>query len=277
MEIICAYCTKIPADGKNYHCAKMEFIQQIRGFFDAAPFAERDIDLHSITCGMGKNMVSWVEGVEAMKDFPVFTTEYGVASLVLKQIPYQGAAYITLQDSLEPEKLLEECVGFCRVCGAEAVYATGHEILEQYPLFTAMWEMRCPWESIPDTDAGLFPVVESTLEQWRNIYNEKVRNVPNGAWMTQADGKKMLETGDGYFVHRDGRLLGIGRAAGDTIDWVASVKPGAGRDVVLALAHAIMDETVKLTVAEENEKAVKLYKSLGFIKSKEISRWYCTD
>ena len=42
-----------------------------------------------------------------MKDFPVFTTEYGVASLILKEIPYQGTAYITLQDSLEPEKLLE--------------------------------------------------------------------------------------------------------------------------------------------------------------------------
>ena len=209
-----------------------------------------------------------------MKDFPVFTTEYGVASLILKEIPYQGTAYITLQDSLEPEKLLEECVSFCRVCGGEAVFATGHEILEGYPLYTAMWEMRCPWESIPDTDAGLFPVVEDTLEQWRSIYNEKVRRVPNGAWMTQADGRKMLAEGDGYFIHRDGQLLGIGRAAGDTIDWVASVRPGAGRDVVAALNHAVMADAVKLTVASENTKAVALYESLGFVRTRELSRWY---
>lgn len=209
-----------------------------------------------------------------MKDLPVFTTEYGVASLILKEIPYQGAAYITLQDSLEPEKLLEECVSFCRVCGAEAVYATGHEILERYPMYTAMWEMRCPWESIPDTDAGLFPVVESTLEQWRGIYNEKVRQIPNGAWMTQADGRKMLKEGDGYFVHRDGALLGIGRAAGDTIDWVASVHPGAGQDVVAALNHAVIADAVKLTVASVNTKAVALYESLGFVRAREISRWY---
>ena len=209
-----------------------------------------------------------------MKDFPVFTTEYGVASLVLKEIPYQGAAYITLRDSLEPEKLLEECVSFCRVCGAEAVYATGNEILEQYPLYTAMWEMRCPWESIPDTDAGLFPVVESTLEQWRGIYNEKVRKVPNGAWMTQSDGKKMLEDGDGYFIHRNGELLGIGRAAGDTIDWLAAVRPGAGRDVAAALNHAVIADAVKLMVASENKKAVALYERLGFIRVREISRWY---
>ena len=209
-----------------------------------------------------------------MKDFPVFTTEYGVASLILKEIPYQGTAYITLQDSLEPGKLLEECVAFCRVCGAEAVYATGHEILESYPLYTAMWEMRCPWESLPDTEAGLFPVVEETLEDWRPIYNEKVRRVPNGAWMTQSDAKKMLAAGDGYFIHRAGELLGIGRASGDTIDWVASIRPGAGRDVVAALNHAVMADAVKLTVASENRKAVALYESMGFIRSREISRWY---
>lgn len=209
-----------------------------------------------------------------MKDFPVFTTQYGVASLVLKQIPYQGAAYITLQDSMEPEKLLEECVAFCRVCGAEQIYATGHEVLEQYPLYTAMWEMRCPWESIPDTDAGLFPVVESTLDQWRQIYNDKVKKVPNGAWMPQADGEKMLADGDGYYIHRNEKLLGIGRAAGDTIDWVASVEPGAGRDVVAALNHAVIADTVKLTVASANHKAAALYESLGFVTTKEISRWY---
>lgn len=212
-----------------------------------------------------------------MKDFPAFTTEFGVASLVLKEVPYQGCAYIIIRSAQQPEELLAECVSFCRMCGAERIFATGHEILEKKPLYTVLLEMRCAVKSLPDTDAALFPVQEQTLEQWRQIYNQKVRRVPNGAWMTEADGKKMLERGDGYFVHRGGQLLGIGIAAGDTIDWVASVKPGAGRDVVLALAHAIMDETVKLTVAEENEKAVKLYESLGFIKSKEISRWYCAD
>lgn len=209
-----------------------------------------------------------------MRDFPVFTTEYGVASLVLKEIPYQGTAYVILRDSLEPEKLLKECVDFCRVCGAEEVYATGHEILEAYPFYTAMWEMRCMREVIPDTDAALWPVQEETLEQWRDIYNKKVRSVPNGAWMTQADGKAMLQKGDGYFIHRGQTLLGVGRVSGDQIDWVASVQPGAGRDVVCALAHAVTEDSATLTVASRNEKAVALYEGLGFLRAKEISRWY---
>lgn len=209
-----------------------------------------------------------------MRDIPVFTTEFGVASLVLKEIPYQAAAYITLQDSLEPEQLLRECVQFCRMCGAERIYATGHEILENRPLYTAMWELRRSLDGMPETDAALWPVQEQTLEQWREIYNNKVRRLPNGAWMTQADGKKMLEKEDGYFIHRDGQLLGIGRASGDRIDWVASVTAGAGGDVVCALAHALWCDTVTLTVASENKKALALYDALGFVKTKEISKWY---
>lgn len=209
-----------------------------------------------------------------MKDIPMFATEYGVASLVLKEIPYQQTAYITLQDSQEPEKLLEECVGFCRACGAEKIYATGHSVLESRPFYTAMWELRCAIDAIPDSDAALFPVQEQTLDRWRGIYNDKVKKVPNGAWMTQADGREMLKTGDGYFVHRNGKLLGIGRASGDRIDWVASVEPGAGRDVVCALAHALWADTATLTAASENPKALRLYESLGFLKVKELSRWY---
>ena len=209
-----------------------------------------------------------------MRDIPMFTTEYGVASLVLKEIPYQETAYIIIRDSLEPEELLEECRGFCRACGAEKIYATGHTILEKRPFLTAIWEMRRDTAGIPDTDTALWPVQEQTLAQWRDIYNQKVKTIPNGAWMSEVDGKAMLQKGDGYFVHRGGELLGIGRASVEVIDWVASVKPGAGRDVVCALAHALTGDVVTLTVASENQKAVRLYEGLGFLKTKEISRWY---
>ena len=152
---------------------------------------------------------SMVRG-EKMKDFPMFTTDFGVASLILKEVPYQGCAYIIIRDALQPEELLQECASFCRVCGAERIYATGHEILEEKPLYTALIEMRCAAASLPDTDAALFPVQERTLRQWLDIYNQKIVSVPNGAWMTDGDGQKMLERGDGYFIHRGGQLLGIG-------------------------------------------------------------------
>ena len=76
-----------------------------------------------------------------MNDIPMFTTEYGVASLVLKEIPYRKQAHIKLISTQEPEKLLRECVGFCCACGAEYISATGDACLEKYPLVTQMWMM----------------------------------------------------------------------------------------------------------------------------------------
>ena len=210
-----------------------------------------------------------------MKDFPVFTTEYGVASLILREIPYQGIAYVFIRDSLDPEKLLEECVSFCRMCGAETILAKGHDYLEKYPLYAILWEMRCEVSSLTQSDASLFPVQEKTLEEYRRIYNRKIGKVPCGAWMTEKDGKEMLEKGSGYFIHRNGSLLGIGMVDGNEIPWVASVQPGAGRDIVCALAGLSTDSTVTLTVASGNEKAIRLYEALGFVKTREISRVYC--
>ncbi len=209
-----------------------------------------------------------------MRDFPMFTTEYGVASLLLREIPYQETAYIRILDSREPEKLLAECVSFCRVCGAAHIFATGHDCLERYPLYTALWELRCPVESLPRTDAALFPVQEKTLPVWRGIYNEKVRKVPNGAWMTEADGERMLAQGDGYFIHRGDTLLGIGRAGGGEIRWVASTIPGGGREVVAALATLLTEDTATLIAASTNEKAMALYRTLGFLPTAEVTRWY---
>lgn len=209
-----------------------------------------------------------------MKDLPMFTTQYGVASLFLREIPYRSRAHIKIQSSLDPEKLLEECVAFCRMCGAEWIDAAGHDYLEKYPLITALWAMQCPREAIAETDACLFPVTDQTVQQWLNIYNERMADVPNAAYMDSRDGRDLLNTGDGYFVHRDGRLLGIGKAKDDFIDTVISVEPGAGETVLQALCSALQCETVRLWVASENHRAVRLYQRLGFVKTKELSRWH---
>ena len=209
-----------------------------------------------------------------MRDIPMFTSEYGVASLFLKEIPYRGRAHIKIQSSLDPEKLLEECVGFCRACGAEWIDAAGHEYLENYPLITSLSLMTRPLEGLPSMDGCLFPMTEATMQQWLDIYNERMANIPNAAFMDSRDGKELLQKGSAYFVHRDGTLLGIGVAAGDFIDTVIAVKPGAGETVVGALASILTEDTVRLMVADANTRAVKLYERLGFVKVKELSRWY---
>ena len=207
-----------------------------------------------------------------MKDLPMFTTEYGIASLILREVPYQQTAYIRLQSSDEPQKLLDECVKFCRMVGAEKILVKETEDID-YPFYTAIWRMSCPKDSLADTDAALWPVQEETVDAFKKIYNEKVSHVPNAAWMDADDEKQMLKDGEGYFVHRGKTLLGIGRVQGGEIRFLASVQPGAGVDVVKALAHAATEDTITIEVASANDKAVKLYENLGFIKIAELSRW----
>lgn len=209
-----------------------------------------------------------------MRDIPFFTTALGVASLTLSQIPYTGQAYIRIQDSAEPEEFLQECVSFCKAAGAETVFAAGHSVCERFPESAKLLSMKADKSTVGETDAMLFPVTEATLKQWADIYNSKVVNIPNGAWMTSRVAEQMLHDGDGYFVHKDGKLLGIGKASGGEITWVASVRPGAGANVVRALCHALAEETVSLVVASQNLKAMRLYERLGFLCTGVISTWY---
>lgn len=209
-----------------------------------------------------------------MRDFPVFTTENGAGSLVLKEIPYSGIAYVTVRDSSFPTNFLTECAEFCRAVGAKKVYASGHPALESFPFHTAIIRMTACMDLIPDTDACLFPVTEKTLSTWRQIYNNKMSEVDNAAFMSENAAAELLKRGDGYFVHRDGKLLGIGIAADDRIDCVVSVQPGGGRAVVSALSHALVCERITLEVASTNARAIRLYTAMGFLQTAEISRWY---
>ena len=209
-----------------------------------------------------------------MKDIQMFTTEYGAGSLILREIPYKSIAYVRIESSQSPKEFVEECVQFCRMVGAERIYAVGHPYLENFPFHTAIVRMSRAKADLPDTDASLMPATEETIDKWLSVYNEKMQNVANAAYKASADGKELLKQGNGYFVHKDGTLLGIGMASGDTIDAVISVVPGAGEDVLLALTHAIFAETIALDVASTNQRAIRLYERLGFIKTQERSRWY---
>lgn len=209
-----------------------------------------------------------------MKDIPVFTTEHGAAGLVLRQIPYCQTAYITLYDTQEPAPLLEECVGFCRACGAEEIYATGHEYLARYPLFTGLVQMERPKAGLMITDAKLVPVTADTAEKWRKLSNDRMAQVPMAAYFTPQEDKALVKDGDCYFVEKDDVLIGIGKASGDTIHTIASLVPGMGETVMLALIAVLTGGNIRLTVSQHNEKALALYARMGFLPTGEHRKWY---
>ena len=209
-----------------------------------------------------------------MKDFPMFTTEYGVASLFMKEIPYKEKAYIVIHSSEQPEELLRECVSFCRICGAEEVFASGHEYLEQYPLHTIIYEMQGEVQADESKVEHLWPVTRETVGQWREICNRRMRDIDNSATQEARDEKEILESGDAYFVHHSGELLGIGWIRDGELLELASVVPGAGERVMHTLMSILPGQVLKLQVVSTNLRAISLYERLGFIKTAEKTRWF---
>ena len=210
-----------------------------------------------------------------LKDIPMFDTETGVSTLILKEIPYKQIAYVKVQ-SVQPGGLrehLDECVSFCRMCGAEGVYACGHEELEKWPLRCTVLTMVLGLSPSMESGANLFPVTEETVGLWRSIYNERMAPVDNTATMTARDEKEIL-SGGAYFVHEAGELLGIGWVKGSELLCVAAVKRGAGERVLKTLATLADSDRLTLDVASTNARALRLYERMGFVPVAQKAKWY---
>ena len=62
---------------------------------------------------------------------------------------------------------------------------------------------------------------------------------------------------------KDGELLAV-----------CSAKPGTGERVMHTLMSLAEGETMTLEVASTNERAIRLYEKLGFVRTGEKARWY---
>lgn len=209
-----------------------------------------------------------------MRDFPVFTTEYGVASLILREVPYRQEAYIVLQSSQQPGELLAECVSFCRAVGAEKIYARGHEIAESYPLHCIVYEMRGNIEVDESKVESLWPVTAETIGRWRDFVNEKMRPVDNSGTLTKQGEQEIFDKGGAYFVHRDGDLLGAGWLVDGELFLLASAQRGAGERVLHTLLSTTRPEQIRLDVVSTNDRAIRLYERMGMVRTAELRRWY---
>lgn len=211
-----------------------------------------------------------------MQDFPIFSTETGVSSLLLKEVPYRKTAYIRIADVQRDglEDHLKECVSFCRMVGAEKIYATGHVALEGYPVYTRVLRMQGTAFVDSSKLASLFPVTEKTVGRWRSLYNEAMRNVDNAATLESREERKIIDSGGAYFVHRDGELLGIGWLEDTKLLAVAAMRKGMGETVMHTLMSAVEGSQMELEVAATNSRAIRLYERLGFVATSEVCRWH---
>ena len=208
-----------------------------------------------------------------MKDIPVFSTNNGVATIALQQIPYTGFAHITVHSSMDLHAFLKECVEFCRAVGAARILACGHSQLVKFPVFTRILHMQMP---VPENTfhAYLFPVTETSLDHWLNIYNTAMASVSNAVILSRQMGKEILKKGTAYYVHDGSEVLGIGIVDDDTVQAIVSCRKGAGECVMKTLCGAVCGDTVRVEVAENNMSAMKLYERMGFVATNISKTWY---
>lgn len=209
-----------------------------------------------------------------MRDIPLLTTQNGVASLMFKKIPFTKEAYVHIRDSVACNELVKECIDICRMAGAEIIYATGHDALADRTLFCSVLRYSVSGTHLPKTDALALPVTPEQKEWWRQLYNQKMAPVPAAAPLTISETEELIQKGRAFCVFRDCSILGIGVAYDGQLQAIASVLPGGGREVVLALAACLSEPEISLSVASTNEKAIKLYRSLGFDEVGLEGIWY---
>ena len=104
-----------------------------------------------------------------MKDIPVFSCPDGIATLILREVPFRGEGYILVRGVFGTlEGLLAECAGFCRAAGAERLFAAGEADFSGYPAAIRILGRRAPRESLlPAPEAvRLVPVTEKTAADW---------------------------------------------------------------------------------------------------------------
>lgn len=214
------------------------------------------------------------EEVSLLKDIGIFPTQHGVASLILREIPYRQEAYIRVQDVQQGElpQLLEECAAFCRACGAEKLFWTGVET-EAEPAISVLRMQGTAWVD-GNLLEQLFPVTEQTAARWRQLYNERMRSVPQARTLSFTDEKELAQHGGAYFVHHAGELLGIGWLEDTHLLAIASCQPGAGERVAHTLMSLVEGADLTLEVADNNRKAMALYQKIGFVPTGIVSRWY---
>lgn len=209
-----------------------------------------------------------------MRNIPDFTCEHGVATLILREIPVKEEAYCLVRWVQAGEKtaLLEECRRFCRMAGAERVYATGVQLSKE-PAFRIL-RMTAPHPNPEEQTACLWPLLSENWESYKTLYNQAMRSVSGARSLEDRDKDRLLQAGGCYFVHREETLLGLGQVEGNKLLSLVSCVPGAGQKVAETLLCLSSEELVELTVADTNERACRLYKRMGFLPVGVEEIWY---
>lgn len=215
-----------------------------------------------------------------MKNIPMFTSAYGVATLVLREIGWNGHAYVLVRSvwNGQTAELLEECRSFCRAVGADTVWACWET--NELPAEHAydMITMARPKAGLPAPDRAveLEQVTPETAEAYLRIYNQCFRDVPSAASYDRKSLEPLYGEDLAWLARVDGQYAGVAEISKEGLEGIAVLPEfrGLGRNLALSVLPMVPSVTLRLKVASTNLRAIALYERLGFAPEKLERRWY---
>ncbi len=219
-----------------------------------------------------------------MKNIPVYMACAGTASLVLQEIPHRKTAYIMLHtvfpDGLS--SLLEETAAFCRSCGAETCLVSPADsgAVPSAPRACDVYELTAEKSRLPAPEHPfhLEPISPDNDSIFQRIYNLCFKDVTLALTYDRAQIARIYRSGQkGFLALSDDSVpCGIGEIHGNELAAVGLLPEyrGQGRRLVLSLLQNCPGPEIRLTVASDNDRALRLYEHLGFRQTGIESSWY---
>jgi GNAT superfamily N-acetyltransferase len=218
-----------------------------------------------------------------MKNIPVFLSQSGTATLILREIPFSGKAYVLLRTILPDclSSLLQECGDFCRQCGAETIYVSSEAGKTPLPISHAydILLLSVQKDGLPSgTPFPLVPMDENNDSIYLRLYNQCFQNVSHALSYDREQLRRIYRSGQQAFIalSEDGTPCGMGELHGNELAAVGLLPEyrGRGYDLTLSLLSHCEGPEITLTVASDNAPALGLYDKLGFHVTGIESSWY---
>ena len=220
-----------------------------------------------------------------MNNIPVFTGQGGTATLILREIPVSGRAYVLLRTVLPhmEQALTTECASFCRMCGAEQVFAAWEDgSLDFLPHAYNIMLLHVEKSTLPaGKPVRLIPMTPDNDSIYQRIYNRCFFHVSHALSYDRGQIQRIYREGQQAFLALDAqdKPYGIGELHGNELAAVAVLPKyrGTGTDLTLALLALCPGTDLTVTVASDNDAALHVYEKLGFRVKGVESRWYQLD
>lgn len=219
-----------------------------------------------------------------MNNIPVYLSQGGTATLILREIPHKKTAYIILRSFL-PQMLplmIQDCVDFCKGCGAEQCLLSSEDpdVKISLPKAYEILIMQGNKAQLPplDTPAILSPVTPENDSIYQRIYNQCFGTVSHALTYEHAQLERIYREGHHAFLALtpEEQPWGMGELHTNELAAVGILPEfrGQGKRLTLSLLRHCPGPELTLTVVSDNQKAIGLYEALGFRITGTESTWY---